>query len=762
MRHKILFGYVILTAVIAGMVAVLFHERVRVQEIESESSTIGRIQNCINAAHRQITILATCGESVIVWDESDYHAYRERRLRTDSLLQQMKGPCSNFIRGGQIDTLRSLLTAKEEHLHGIMQVVRYHSMADSILLSHLPTPNTLTRSVTRKKKGIAGWFGKKDTIQVLKSPETLYSLNRKMNAIQEEWEKSLEARTDSLRAYSRELNRKLYTLITDLDEQAETAFHDKKRHIEEAYRMSTGIVSWLIAVTMILLVLSYLIIHRELKREAVQKVKMGEIIEKNNELLETRKHIILAISHDIRAPLNIINGSAELAMDTRDKKRRNMYLSNIGHLCRHILHLLNNLLDVYRLNESKETCNNVLFSLEELLGRVASGFSHLVNDKGILFESDFRNVDVILYGDMDRLSQIIDNLLSNALKFTDAGTIAFHAGYENGNLSLKVKDTGIGMNEETLSRIFRPFEKISTQTNANGFGLGLPITKGLVSLMGGTIEVESETGKGSTFSVSLPLPVSDKEIEHENPIIENPNGLPQYVLAIDDDKLQLEIVKEMLERNGVMCTTCSDAKELVRAMRKKDYDLLLTDIQMGATNGFEILALLRRSNIGNSRSIPVVAMTARGDKEKSDFTRSGFSDCIYKPFSMPELLSLISAFSHGGENGHGHDFSAFTEDVSDKQGVLRTFVLQTEQDVEELLSLQDTADKTGLQKILHRMSPAWTLLQSDEPLSDFCAFLKTGSCNSESIKIHVQRIAGHAALLIKEAENEIKRLTDET
>lgn len=657
MRHKILFGYVILTAVIAGMVAVLFHERVRVQEIESESSTIGRIQNCINAAHRQITILATCGESVIVWDESDYHAYRERRLRTDSLLQQMKGPCSNFIRGGQIDTLRSLLTAKEEHLHGIMQVVRYHSMADSILLSHLPTPNTLTRSVTRKKKGIAGWFGKKDTIQVLKSPETLYSLNRKMNAIQEEWEKSLEARTDSLRSYSRELNRKLYTLITDLDEQAETAFHDKKRHI---------------------------------------------------------------------------------------------------------LHLLNNLLDVYRLNESKETCNNVLFSLEELLGRVASGFSHLVNDKGILFESDFRNVDVILYGDMDRLSQIIDNLLSNALKFTDAGTIAFHAGYENGTLSLKVKDTGIGMNEETLSRIFRPFEKISTQTNANGFGLGLPITKGLVSLMGGTIEVESETGKGSTFSVSLPLPVSDKEIGHENPIIENPNGLPRYVLAIDDDKLQLEIVKEMLERNGVMCTTCSDAKELVRAMRKKDYDLLLTDIQMEATNGFEILALLRRSNIGNSRSIPVVAMTARGDKEKSDFTRSGFSDCIYKPFSMPELLSLISAFSHGGENGHGHDFSAFTEDVSDKQGVLRTFVLQTEQDVEELLSLQDTADKTGLQKILHRMSPAWTLLQSDEPLSDFCAFLKTGSCNSESIKTHVQRIAGHAALLIKEAENEIKRLTDET
>ncbi|UVR25567.1 ATP-binding protein [Parabacteroides distasonis] len=762
LQHKILFGYVILTAVIVSMVAVLFHERKRVQEIESESNAIGKIQNCVNTAHRQITILATYGESVIVWDEGNYHTYRERRLRTDSLLQQMKEPCGAFIRTEQIDSLRSLLADKEAHLYGIMRVIRRQNMEDSLLLTRLPTEKALTRTVTRKKKGIAGWFGKKDTIHVSQTPESLYSLNKKMIAMQEKRGKVLEACTDSLRSRNRDLNRKLHTLITDLDGQMEAALYNKKRQLEKAYRISTRIVSWLVTVTMALLVLSYLIIHRELKRDAEQKVVMRNIIEKNNELLETRKHIILTISHDIRAPLNIINGSAELAMDTRDKKRRNIYLTNIEHLCRHILHLLNNLLDVYRLNESKETCNNVPFHLKEFLGRVASGFSHVVNDKGILFMNEFKNVDVTLYGDMDRLSQIIDNLLSNALKFTDSGTILFHAGYEDGHLSLKVKDTGIGMSEETLSRIFRPFEKLSAQMNANGFGLGLPITKGLVKLMGGTIEVESEPGKGSTFLVSLPFPVSDKEIEQENRIIENPSNLPRYVLVIDDDTLQLEIAKEMLERNGVMCTTCSNVKDLVKEMRKKDYDLLLTDIQMGNTSGFEILTLLRESNIGNSRLIPVIAMTARGDKEKADFIRSGFSDSIYKPFSMPELLSLISAFARGEGNTHTHDFSVFTEDVSDKQGVLRMFISQTKRDVEELLSAQKTADRTVLQKILHRMSPAWELLQSDGLLSEFRAFLNTGSCERDAIMAHIQRITGHALLLVEEAEHEIKRLADET
>ena len=180
-------------------------------------------------------------------------------------------------------------------------------------------------------------------------------------------------------------------------------------------------------------------------------------------------------------------------------------MNNIRIVCKHVVHLLNNLLDVYRLNEAKETRNDVPFSLKDLLERTVFGFSHVINNKGVLFCHDFKDTDVKLYGDVDRIEQIIDNLLSNAVKFTEVGTISFNACYHEGELLLEVKDTGIGMSEETLSRIFRPFERLSSLANVQGFGLGLPITKGLVNLLGGTINVTSSIDQGSTFRVTLPM-----------------------------------------------------------------------------------------------------------------------------------------------------------------------------------------------------------------------------------------------------------------
>ena len=291
----------------------------------------------------------------------------------------------------------------------------------------------------------------------------------------------------------------------------------------------------------------------------------------------------------------------------------------------------------------------------------------MVNNKGILFCHDFKDTDVKLYGDVDRIEQIIDNLLSNAVKFTETGTISLNASYSEGVLLLEVKDTGIGMSEETLSRIFRPFERLSSVANAQGFGLGLPITKGLVNLLGGTINVTSSIDQGSTFRVTLPMKLTDEPIEGENRIIPHPVHLPQNVLVIDDDTMLLDVIKEMMERNGMNCTTCATSKEVVKAMRGKDYDLLLSDIQMPGTNGFDLLTLLRNSNIGNSRTIPVVAMTARGDSDKEAFLHAGFTDYIYKPFSSSELLSLLSTIRRNRqEETHSVDFSLILSEVSDK------------------------------------------------------------------------------------------------
>ena len=767
LHYKILLNYTTLIVIIGFMVAIVLHERKRVAEIEQESITISQTQSNISTTHRHITVLATFGESVMTWTEEDCELYSIRRLKADSLLKILREQCKEFVHPKQVDSLRILLLNKEEHLLRMKEIFRQQKQIDSLLVvnqySFTASQASGPRTVTRKKKGIAGFFGGKETVQVPPVTTRQSAVDKELLALKNERQRNIETYTDSLRLHNKELNRKLRMLITSLDEQALIALQNKELRLKGSYEHSTFVITGLIIFSIILLVVSYLIIQRDIKVKARNRKRLEETIEQNNALLEMRKNIILTISHDIRAPLNIISGSAELAMDTREKKRRNNHLDNIRIVCKHVVHLLNNLLDVYRLNEAKETRNDVPFNLNGLLERIASGFSHVVTDKGILFRQDFKDTDVNLYGDADRIEQIMDNLLTNAVKFTESGTIALNACYHEGLLTLEVKDSGIGMNQETLSRIFRPFERLTSATNVDGVGLGLPITKGVVKLLGGEINVTSEIGQGSTFSVTLPLSTTDEPVESENRILLNLEHLPANILVIDDDTMFLGVIKEMLERNGITCTMCSSAKDVVKAIRSKDYDLLLSDILMPGTNGFELLTLLRNSNIGNSRTIPVVAMTARGDRDKEAFLHAGFTDYIYKPFSSSELLGLLSTIRRNQqEDNHSVDFSLILSEVSDKSKTLLSFISQSEKDRKELGTAMKNGDRQKLREITHRMQPMWELLQMDETLSAYRALLKNETINDKILNEHTRQIMDYATILIKVAETEIKRVTNET
>ena len=765
-RYKILSGYFVLMAVIIGMAAILFHERKRVCEIESEVATINQVRRDISAAHHQITILSSFGESVIGWDEDDARKYRERRLKVDSLLEQMKRKCFDFVNPMQLDTLRTLLKSKEEHLYGIMQAVNAQDKADSLLQNHLPTVTeqaTQPLTITRRKKGIAGWFGKKETIQIPQNQNSLQSLNKQLISMLEEREVAIDTYTVKLRHRNRELNRKLYTLITSLDNQAETVFQNREHHLKEAYELSTRIITGLVITAILLLVISYWIIQRDAYAKEKNRKQLEETIEQNTALLIMRKNIILTLSHDIRTPLNIITGNVELAMDTREKKQRNIYLKNIGDVCLHVVHLLNNLLDVYLLNEANEKRKDVPFNLHEMLERTAMGFSRMANNKGIRFVSDFKNTEVRLYGDAVRIEQIMDNLLANAVKFTESGTISFRVSYHEGKLTLEIEDTGSGMTEETLSRIFRPFERKDSAANADGHGLGLSITQGLVKLLDGNIEVKSSIEQGSTFRVTLPLRQTDEPVENENPVQPHFEHLPRRILVIDDNNMLRDVVKKMLERNGIECTACSTVTEVVKAMRSMDYDLLLSDIQMPGTNGFDLLALLRNSSIGNSRTIPVVAMTARGDNQKEDYLKAGFADCIYKPFLLPDLLNLLSTIRECREDENQKvDFNTMLAEVNDKAELLGSFIEQSKQDADELASSMNGNDRKRLREIAHRMQPMWDLLQMGNTLSDYRTLLKDTTTDDDIVQKHTQQIITCTAMLIAEAENEIKRLENET
>lgn len=728
LQLKIALGYFIVLAAIGCTVLVLLWEKQRIEEIETDADGLRDIQLDIQTVHRYFTELTMQGETVISWEDADSLRYHRQRMRTDSLLETLQIHCDKFICPSQIDTLRQLLADKESHLLRIMETFHQQDKADSLLSNRLPLAirqATIPREVTRKKKGIAGWLGGTKTVQLPASSVHLKELKEELITMQQERALNLDNYTDSLRRKNRELNDRLMNLILLLDGQAEGAVRERGKRIEAMRVESFRLLSGVIIMAVFLLLICLYIIQRDLRhRERITK--------QNMDILEMRKKIILTLSHDIRGPLNTIGGSAELAMDTREKKRRDLYLKNIRLLCKHILHLLNNLLDVYRLNEAKEARNDVPFHLSALLARIFSSLDCVVNNKGLLFLHEFRGTDVNVIGDIDRIEQIMDNLLGNALKFTERGTIGFTAAYEKGVLIMEVSDMGIGMNKEQLERIFAPFERGTT--HVEGFGLGLSITKGLVSLLGGTISVTSRPGEGSVFQVSLPLPETYENIETEADISMFPAQLPAGVIAIDDDPLQLEVVREMLERSGVSCQTCRDMKEVVAAMRQTKFDLLLTDIQMGGTSGLDLLKLLRNSDIGNSRSIPVIAMTARGDKEKETLLQYGFSSCIYKPFSKNELLNCLSALMKTAEKEWKKtvvDFDSLTDGVTDKNKILETFIQELDESTALLEKALAATDRNRMREILHRIWPMLEMAQAEELLKPYRQLLYEGKDNAD-------------------------------
>lgn len=242
------------------------------------------------------------GEGALGWDREDYLRYRTQRLRTDSLLQALKPHCREYVRTEQMDTLRSLLEIKEYHLFHIMEAMERQDDADSLLVNHLPEVArraTRVRTVRQNKSGLAGFFGGKKTVQVLPSAEELHSFSDSLTSLQRRHAAEMEAYADSLRTSNRTLNRELGRLIQNLDTQAQNAFTRREQEISEAQEVSVRLFTATISTAIVLLFLSCLAIHREMKRNADEKEQSEKLIvelqgsdEKNKRLIRLRRNLI--------------------------------------------------------------------------------------------------------------------------------------------------------------------------------------------------------------------------------------------------------------------------------------------------------------------------------------------------------------------------------------------------------------------------------------------------------------------------------------
>ena len=764
LQHKIFIGYFLLMVIIGSMVAIILHERNRVQKIEVESISIFQTQHNINTAHRYVTALVTYGESVLVWDNEDTLAYRKRRVQTDSMLQALRVQCEEFILPIQIDSLRTLLAAKEAHLFQIMEASREQRQTDSLLLNQKPivTTHTTTKTVTRKKKGIAGLLGGKETVQLPVTTRQT-TLDKKLISQINRQQRDIETYTDSLRLCNKDLNRKLRMLITSLDEQAWIAFRNKEARLKASYERSTVIITGLIIFSIVMLVVFYLIIQRDIKKKVQARKERERLIkelnlsvEQNNTLIASRKKAVHTITHELRTPLTAITGYTELLQKECNSGNNGHFLQSIQQSSGRMRDMLNTLLDFFRLDNGKEQPKMQPCRISAITQTLETEFMPVAMNKGLSLIVKNES-DAIILTDKERIIQIGNNLLSNAIKFTEVGGVSLTTDYTDGVLTLIVEDTGTGMTKDEQECVFGAFERLSNAAAKDGFGLGLSIVQRIVAMLGGTVLLESERGKGSRFTVEIPMLTAGEQPKQSYQGYARRNEAYHEVIAIDNDEVLLLMLKEMYAQEGVHCDTCTDAAELIELIRKKEYSLLLTDLNMPDINGFELLELLRTSNVGNSKTIPVVVTTASGSCSKEELMERGFSGCLLKPFSISELMEVSDKCAMQGNRNEKPDFTSLLS-YGNEAVMLEKLITETEKEMLSVMDAEQRKDLQELDTLTHHLRSSWEILRADQPLKELHKLLHCeGTSNNEAIHNAVKAVLDKGSEIIRLAKEERRK-----
>lgn len=522
------------------------------------------------------------------------------------------------------------------------------------------------------------------------------------------WNK-LTTYSDSLQCRNTELNSQINTLIGEFEQvvikQAEKEIEEITALREQSFR----IILFIAVIAIMLIVLFYFFIHQDIRKRQEYRLKLEASDCRNRELLAARRNLILTVSHDLRVPLGTISEYAELLQDEKNPEQSKGYAMNILHASRHVIGLANNLLYYYRLEAETEQPEKEIFHLGRIIEDTAHSFLPIAEKKGLDLVIKVIDSDVLVEGDCGRLVQILNNLISNAVKFTSAGYIQVGAQYRVGKLSFFIRDTGIGIDKESQEQIFTAFERGKAPNAEEGFGLGLAITYKLVTLLKGTIHVQSTPGHGSTFEVCLPLRETNGKTTKVSLACGVLSGM--RVLAIDDDRMQLEVIQKMYVRHGVKCDCCLNVSELIEALRRNRYDLVLTDMRMSEMDGYGVLALLRGSNLGQAKTLPVLAVTAQADKNPEYFINAGFVNCLYKPFSQRELVSVTSCIDRT-------NFTTIMEGEENAMELLDMFIEDTEKELSEMQDALETANYMQLRHIIHKAAPLWGMIRINVPLNE--------------------------------------------
>ena len=727
LQIKILLGYLFIALIVCSICYIYNEEGRELDVLETANRRMNAFRQEVHHAYAQTIELSLLGETALEWEDKDMQTYHRKRLEVDSLLCRFK----TIYPTGRIDSVRHLLESKEQHLLQIMQVLDEQKAINDRIAERVPViawKSTQEEPKKAKRKGLFGLFGKKEKPEPTATTTMLYTLNRNVITRQRAQSRCLSEHADSLAARNTELNRQLQGLIRQMDGKVQADLQRREAEITAMRERSFIQIGSLTGFVVLLLIISYIIIHRNItrikryKRETADLIEqLKQSVEQNEALIASRKKAVHTITHELRTPLTAITGYAGLMLKDCNTDKTGMYIQNIQQSSERMREMLNTLLSFFRLDNGKEQPNFSTCRISSIAHTLESEFMPIAINKGLALTVT-NHTDAVVLTDKERILQIGNNLLSNAIKFTENGGVSLTMGYDNGMLKLIVKDTGTGMTEEEQQRVFGAFERLSNAAAKDGFGLGLSIVQRIVTMLGGIIRLESDKGKGSRFTVEIPMQTVEELPEQINQTQIHCNHIFHNVIAIDNDEVLLLMLKEMYAQEGIHCDTCTNAAELMEMIRRKEYSLLLTDLNMPDINGFELLELLRTSNVGNSRTIPIIVTTASGSCSKEELMERGFADCLLKPFSISELMEVSDKCAMNVAQNEKPDFTSLLS-YGNESVMLEKLITETEKEIQAVKDAERRKDLQGLDALIHHLRSSWEILRADQPLRELYKLL---------------------------------------
>ena len=774
---KIFVGYFLLIGLVLTAAALVYIEYRNIEcAVQEEEQTAERWKQA-NRTFETMFDLAMSELHTFTADKEGYEEYERKNLAAQQMLDSLKRLYPEEKQLERIDSAKSILAEKSLQVLCLMGTFKDLAHTDSLIECQIREMTLVEQKAIRElkkdseqKKG--SWIGrlfkkknrKQEPVEQAAESRTqavgrLTKLREEISERNENLRSRMEMQTDSLRLRNEYLNKNFARLMHEF-QQAST--EQRVAEMEEMLSMRRHSFSYIAGLTLFGMLLSfvlYSIIHRDIRRRYRERLKLIALNEEKQEMLEQKERCMMTMSHELRSPLSAVMGYAELLPDISCEGEVNQIKLNIQQAGERMQSLLNTLLSYYRLTAGKVRVNPVLFSPQSIERTLGGLFSVAAEEKGLSLHTEYVGDGLaVVSGDRERILQIGQNLLSNAIKFTDEGCVTLSVRFEDGMMTMEVGDTGPGMTDEEKKRAFEPFARLANADVQEGFGLGLNITKELTEMLGGQLEVDSKKGEGTTFRITLPLP-SASGIKEDIPELRT-TDLPKNlrVIAVDDDKVILNLIQQQMEYAGVHCDTCRNPSEMVERLREGHYDLLLTDIRMPGMNGYELLELLRNSNVGNSKEVPVLVITAHVPRKKEELMEAGFDGCLYKPFAREELYAAVNAALERGKERNGHeeetdeiDFSPLLVKEEDGKEMLHILRKQTQRDMEVLADIVGRQDMDALTDMVHHLLPVWTMLRIDDCLLELRRIYKREDAEwteiekvTDKIQVQGKRLAEQA------------------